>query len=226
MLYDANYLKYSRHRPKEEGQSMGLYHMRGDKDTLMFRIASIAYNHGFTPNMLTALGLTFGVACGTLFGLRLVPFAFALGFLSVFCDVVDGTIARKFYLESKVGLMFDSAADRVSEFAVVLGALAGGIIQPLGFVAIIGSTSLLGFRVASYSQDLKTDYVSFGRFERLIFIFVGLLVPVVWVSTLCFVVAGVFGLISSAQIAVFLHRKATSQNNKDWHPRRLSLQKA
>ena len=111
--------------------------------------------------------------------------------------------------------MFDSFADRASEFAVVMGALAGGIIQPLGILAIIGSTSLLGLRAASYRRGLKTDYVLFGRFERLVFILAGLLIPIVWISTLCFVVAGLFGLISSAQIAVTLCAKTTRKNRKD-----------
>ena len=185
--------------------------MRAGKDTVLFRIASAAHSWGFTPNMMTTLGLAFGLASGTLFALHAAPFAFAFGFLSVFCDVLDGTLARKFHLESKFGLLFDSAADRVSEFAVVLGALAAGIIQPLGVVAIIGSASLLGLRAASYRRGLKTDYVLFGRFERLIFILAGLLVPLVWLSTLCFVVAGGFGLISSCQIAVSLCRKGNQQ---------------
>jgi phosphatidylglycerophosphate synthase len=184
--------------------------MRAGKDTVLFRVANAAHSWGFTPNMLTVMGLAFGLASGTLFALHAAPFAFAFGFLSVFCDVLDGTLARKFHLESKFGLLFDSTADRATEFAVVLGALAGGIIQPLGVVAIIGSTSLLGFRAASYRRGLKTDYVLFGRFERLVFILAGLLVPFVWLSTLCFVVAGGFGLVSSCQIAVSLCR----QNSK------------
>jgi phosphatidylglycerophosphate synthase len=186
---------------------MGLYSMRTDKDAVMFRLACAAHNHGFTPNMLTALGLAFGLACGTLFAFRAAPFAFAFGFLSVFCDVLDGTLARRFHMETKFGLVFDSASDRITEAAVILGAVASGIVQPVGVFAIAGSVSLLAFRVASYRRGFKTDYVIFGRFERLLFIFAGLLVPIAWVSTLCFVVAGGFGLISAAQIAVSLSCK-------------------
>ncbi len=185
---------------------MGLYSMRAGKDSVLFRLASAAYSCGFTPNMMTALGLTFGVAAGTLFAFHAVSFAFALGFLSVFCDVLDGTLARKFNLETKFGLVFDSTADRVCEFAVVLGALIGGIIQPLGVIAIIGSTSLLALRAVSHRRGLKTDFVLFGRFERLVFILVGLLMPIILVSTICFAVAGGFGLISALQIAVSLRR--------------------
>jgi phosphatidylglycerophosphate synthase len=192
---------------------MGLYGRRAGKDTVMFRIALFAYNWGITPNMITALGLIFGVASGALFAFRVLPSAFVLGFLSVFCDVLDGTLARKFRLETKVGLIFDSTADRLTECAVVLGAIASGIIQPWGIVAIIGSTALLALRALSYRRGVKSDYVLFGRFERLIFILTGLLSPVVLLSTVCFVIAGVFGLVSSAQIASSL-RKRNSPNKE------------
>jgi len=186
---------------------LGLYSMRAGKDLVMFRIALAAHRFGFTADAMTAVGLAFGVASGFMFALRAAPFGFTFGFLSVFCDALDGTLARKFNQESKFGLLFDSAADRVAEFAVVFGALAAGIIQPLGVLSIVGSASLLTLRYTSYRKGRKTDYVLFGRFERLIFILAGLLVPVVWASTVCFVVAGGFGLSSAFQIAMSLSRK-------------------
>ena len=193
---------------------MGLYRMRSDKDHFLFRLAGAAHNWGFTPNMMTMLGLAFGVASGTLFAFGPIPFAFALGFLSVFCDVLDGTLARRFHLVTKFGLVFDSTADRVSEFAVVLGALIGGIIQPIGIISIIGSTSLLILRVESHRRGLKTDYVLFGRFERLVFILAGLLAPIVLVSTICFAVAGGFGLVSAFQIAFSLRHNPNRSNER------------
>ncbi len=189
-----------------KGHPLGLYSMRSSKDAVLFRIASAAYTHGLTPNILTTSGLALGLTCGTLFALHVYPLAFTFGVLSVFCDVLDGTIARKFHMESKFGMMFDSTADRLTELAVVLGALAGGIIQPIGVVAVIGSVALFASRFASYRRGLKTDYALFGRFERLIFILVGLLSPVVWVSTVCFVIAGTLSLVSSIQIAGTLYR--------------------
>jgi phosphatidylglycerophosphate synthase len=178
--------------------------MRSGKDAILFRLAATARNYGFTPNMMTAFGLASGVASGALFALRAFPFAFALGFLSVFCDVLDGTLARKFHLESRFGLVLDSASDRITEAAVVVGALMAGIIQPIGLIAIAGSVCLFAFRYVSHRSGLKTDYVLFGRTERLVFILAGLIAPFMFVSSLCFAVAGGFGLVSSCQIAVHL----------------------
>ncbi len=193
---------------------MGLYSMRSGKDAVMFRLASAAYSCGVTPNMLTAFGLALGVSSGTLFALRAFSYAFAFGLLSVFCDVLDGTVARKFHLESRLGLLFDSAADRVSEFAVVAGALVAGIIQPVGLVAVVGSASLLAMRAVSDRRGQRTDYAAFGRFERLAFILAGLILPFPWLSTLCFAVAGSFGLASSIQIALRLHKTKAETSAK------------
>ena len=185
---------------------MGLYSMRSGKDAVLFRLAATARSHGFTPNVITAFGLASGVASGALFAMHLLLFAFALGFFSVFCDIFDGTLAREFHLESRFGLVLDSFSDRVTEAAVVVGALMAGIIQPIGLLAIVGSVCLLCFRYLSYRRGLKTDYVLFGRTERLVFVLSGLLVPFALVSSLCFVVAGGFGLISSCQIAIHLRQ--------------------
>ncbi len=138
---------------------------------------------------------------------RQIPLAFASGFLSVFCDVLDGTVARKFRLETSFGLVFDAVADRASELAVVLGALAAGIIEPLGVVAVVGSTALFSLRVVSHSYGLETNYVMFGRTERLFFIMLGLILPFAAASTVCFIVAGTFGFVSSVQIIVFLSHR-------------------
>ncbi len=181
--------------------------MRAGKDAVLFRLASAVHSCGFTPNMITALGLCFGVASGAMFGYRLSVFGFGFVFLSVFCDLLDGTIARKFHLETVFGRVFDSVADRTAETAVVIGALAGGIIEPIGLLAIVGSVSLMLCRALAYARGLSTDYVLFGRVERLVLILCGLVAPFVMVSTLCFVAAGALGLASTTQIIITLLRK-------------------
>jgi len=188
---------------------MGLYGMRKCKDTLLFRIAVLAHNSGLTPNRMTALGVSLGICTGALLVFDELPFALLCGFLSVFCDVLDGTIARTFQEETFFGKVFDSIGDRISEIAVVVGALISGIIEPVGMIAIIGSISLLSLRGLSYSRRLNTDYVLFGRAERLVFILFGLLTPIKTISTLLFVGAGFFGIVSSFQIVAFLIHQHT-----------------
>ena len=121
---------------------MGLYGMRKSKDNLLLRIAVFAHNSGLTPNRMTALGVSLGLCTGALLVFGELPFALLCGFLSVFCDVLDGTIARAFQQETFFGKVFDSVGDRVSETAVVVGAIVSGLIEPIGVIAIIGSISL------------------------------------------------------------------------------------
>jgi len=188
---------------------MGLYSMRKRKDTLLFRTAVFANSAGLTPNRMTALGVSLGICSGALLVFDELPFALLCGFLSVFCDVLDGTIARALQKETFFGKVFDSVGDRVSETAVVIGAIVGSIVEPIGIIAVIGSISLLSLRALSYSRRLDTDYVLFGRAERLAFILFGLLTPIKTISTLLFVGAGFFGLVSSFQIVAFLMRRHT-----------------
>ncbi len=175
--------------------------MRSRKDKTLLNLAGTVRNIGFTPNMVTALGLLFGVGCGFSFAYRNMSMGFLLGSLSVVCDLLDGAIARTFNLETIFGLVFDSVSDRVSELAVVVGAIWSGIIYPVGAVAILGSFLLLMMRALSYLHSLSTDYVVLGRVERLVFIFLGLVAPFAEASTICFVIAGGFGFVSSCQIA-------------------------
>jgi len=176
------------------------------KDNALLCVAAPAHRSGLTPNKLTSLGLCFGVMSGILFVYKAVPLALLVGFLSASCDMLDGTVARVFRLKTTFGLVFDSVADRVSEIAVVLGALFGGIIEPLGIIAVVGSISLLLSRTLSYIQGLSTDYVLFGRVVRLVLILFGLISPITSASTLCFVIAGALSIVSSFQIIIYLCR--------------------
>ena len=186
---------------------MKCYSMRFRKDRLLLPLAQFVHRCGVTPNRVTALGLCFGIASGVAIAYRELPPALLLLFVSVFCDVLDGALARTFDRATAFGLAFDSVADRCAELAVVVGALLSGIILPIGVVAIIGSIALLLMRTVSYRYGLDTNYVLFGRVERITFIVIGLIAPSTSVSTFCFVMAGVFGLVSSCQIGVVLWRQ-------------------
>jgi hypothetical protein len=85
-----------------------------------------------------------------------------------------------------------------------LGALFGGKIYPIGILAIVGSVSLLSMRIMGRRYGIKTDFVWFGRGERLLFIFLGVLSPLLVINTGFFVIAGFLGFISSIQIILVL----------------------
>jgi phosphatidylglycerophosphate synthase len=186
------------------------YSMRFRKDRLLLPVALFVHRYGVTPNMMTTLGLCFGIISGVAVAYRELLPALVLLFVSVFCDVVDGALARTFDRVTAFGLAFDSVADRCAELFVVVGALLSGIILPIGVVAIIGSAVLLLMRTMSYRYGLDTNYVLFGRAERITFLVIGLIAPSTSISTFCFVIVGVFGLVSSCQIGVFLWHQRIS----------------
>ncbi|MGB8310939.1 MAG: CDP-alcohol phosphatidyltransferase family protein [Halobacteriota archaeon] len=191
------------------------YSMRFRKDRLLRPPAQFVHRYGITPNMVTTIGLCFGIASGIAIAYRELLPALVLLLVSVFCDVLDGAIARTFDRVTAFGLAFDSVADRCAELSVVIGALLSGIILPIGVVAIIGSVALLLMRTMSYRCGLDTNYVSFGRVERITFLAVGLIASSTAISTFCFVIVGVFGLVSSCQIGVFLwHQRVSSSTSR------------
>lgn len=191
---------------------MGLYSLKERKDHLLTSVATAAHEQGLTPNMVTTISLCFGVAGGTLIAVREIPLALLCGLISVFCDILDGAVARRFNQTTTFGLFFDSLSDRLCEIAFVLGAFVCGIINMIGLIAIVGSFTLLLFRTVGYLRSLNTDFTFFGRVERLLFIFIGLISPYVTFSTFCFVIAGGFGLVSSIQILISMSRRNTSLN--------------
>ncbi len=196
-------------------KGVNCYSMRFRKDRLLLPLAQFVHRYGITPNMVTTLGLCFGIASGVAVAYReLLPALFLL-FVSVFCDVLDGALARTFDRVTAFGLAFDSVADRCAELSVVVGALLSGIILPIGVVAIIGSVALLLMRTMSYQYGLDTNYVSFGRVERITFLVIGLIAPSTAISTFCFVIVGVSGLVSSCQIGVFLwHQRVSASTSR------------
>lgn len=189
------------------GKGVKCYSLRLRKDRLLLPFARFLHRYRVTPNSVTTLGLCFGIVSGVAIAYRELLFALLLLCASVFCDVLDGALARTFDRVTAFGLAFDSVADRCAEGAVVAGALLSRIILPIGVVAIIGSIALLVMRTVSYRYGLDTNYALFGRVERLTFIVIGLIAPSTSMSTFCFVMAGVFGLVSSCQIGVVLWRQ-------------------
>ena len=93
---------------------------------------------------------------------------------------------------------------------MVVGALLSGVVLPIGVVVIIGSAALLLMRTMSYRYGLDTNYMSFGRAERITFLVIGLIASSTSISTFCFVIVGVFGLVSSCQIGIFLWHQRIS----------------
>ena len=93
-----------------------------------------------TPNLLSALRLLsvpffvyFLIADGTVVGARI---ALVIYFAASITDIFDGRIARKYHLESNVGVVLDAGADQLFVVAGLVCPMILGIL-PVWFVVIL-----------------------------------------------------------------------------------------
>jgi phosphatidylglycerophosphate synthase len=77
-------------------KGVNCYSMRFRKDRLLLPLAQFVHHYGITPNKMTTVGLCFGIASGIAVAYRELLPALVLLFVSVFCDVLDGALARTF----------------------------------------------------------------------------------------------------------------------------------
>ena len=147
--------------------------------------------------MVTAAGLLFSIMAGLLAASSHLYMSIFLFMAGACLDAVDGSFARACGLSSEFGRYFDSICDRLSELAIIAGAVIGGI-PPSAFIVIAGSMLLLASRIHNHRRGLNSNAAMFGRPERLTLLIVGLLCPAP-LNTVVFIAAGVLCFISSVQ---------------------------
>jgi CDP-diacylglycerol--glycerol-3-phosphate 3-phosphatidyltransferase len=118
---------------------------------------------GVTPNAVTTTSLFLSILAGLALakGWFFVS-AFVMG-LTVFCDIIDGNLARKTGLISKGGAFLDSFIDRLAEGALFLGIAyfgGGGYVTVLAVLALITSfaVSYARARGESLGVDVKVGF--------------------------------------------------------------------
>ncbi len=81
----------------------------------------------------------------------------------IFCDALDGSLARASNKRTEFGLYFYGIADRFSELFFVIGAVLGANVPPSAFVVVEGAFTLLFARAYSHAQKCGTTPTTFGR---------------------------------------------------------------
>lgn len=118
-------------------------------------VVSILTSLGVPPVLVSLFGLAF-----SLYGALVVARgSLALGgvflLLSGFCDVLDGDLARRRGLASRLGAFLDSTLDRVAEFAYFGGFLYYFVNRPGGgsdFIFVVTLIALTGSVLTSYAR--------------------------------------------------------------------------
>lgn len=124
------------------------------------------------PLWLTAFGCFFGLLIPLLLFFNFAYFALVSLLLSGLCDVLDGSLARHQNKTSPIGAALDITADRLVEFAIILGLF---LIDPhkrgLPCLLMLGSvllciTTFLVVGIFSKNKSEKGFHYSPGLMER------------------------------------------------------------
>ncbi len=84
-------------------------------------VAKVIAAMGITANMLTIVGLFFGIGAGVCIALGRLKLAGALILVGGTFDLMDGAVARVSKITNPFGALLDSVVDRYSEGAVFVG---------------------------------------------------------------------------------------------------------
>jgi CDP-diacylglycerol--glycerol-3-phosphate 3-phosphatidyltransferase len=145
-------------------------------------IATVLNSAGFSPNKITICGLILNIITAHQISLGNFLESGILLILASSLDMVDGTLARMQNKVTKVGALFDSCVDRLSEAFIFLGLLAHYSTHQqethilfLIYVSIISSfmVSYLRARGEGLGVDCKVGFMT--RPERIVTMTFGLL---------------------------------------------------
>lgn len=139
---------------------------------------------GFTPNMLTMIGLVITGASGALIAAgQLVGGGLVLTFAAIF-DVLDGAVARVTGKVYRYGAFLDSTTDRYAEgftyIALLYYYVANGhhTVEPLLVIAALNGSLLVSYvRARAQSLGFVCDGGLLARPERVVLTVIGLLFP-------------------------------------------------
>ena len=154
---------------------------------------------GITPNILTFFGVIFvGIASFYIYNGEFLKGGFLL-LIGNLCDALDGTLARRFNLDSKFGAFLDSLIDRISDFLPLIS-LGLYYIENEHILLLSLSAALFSFLV-SYSRaraeglgiDCKVGIME--RAERSVVLIIALLTD--------FAVAGLLIITFGAAVTTF-----------------------
>jgi CDP-diacylglycerol--glycerol-3-phosphate 3-phosphatidyltransferase len=136
-----------------------------------------------SPNVLTVLGLLAGAAVGFFYAAERPGLAAAFIVVCGIFDILDGKVAKNADRKSLFGAIFDSSMDRYSEFFIYVGLayyFRHGWGLWLMFVAFLGSTMVSYTRARAEGLGVDCRVGMMQRAERLVLLFLGTLVGIVF----------------------------------------------
>ncbi len=153
--------------------------------------AQVAHNLGFTPNIVSLIGLTLAMFSAFFYAVAnfqplWILLATMLFLASGFCDALDGVIARIYQQTSVFGGFLDSLLDRYADAAIYVGLIIGGLCAPIwGLIALVGSMMVSYIRARAEAADVKMESIGLAeRAERILILSVTSIVAIFWLPAL------------------------------------------
>jgi len=187
--------------------------------------AKIMHKAGFKPNMVSALGVFFGIISGALYwiagnvpenmqGNTLLIALFML-LLSGFCDALDGALARLYGETTALGGFLDSMLDRYVDAAVLCGLILGGFCDQLwGLLALIGSLLTSYARARSEASNVPMETVGIiERAERILILAFSSIINALWINVpalnIGVIILAIASNITVIQRILYFHKKVS-----------------
>lgn len=200
---------------------MTFYEKRQRFESLSIKIGAVFSKLGLSPNQWTML--TIIPALVALYFLISSQFLYAAIFfiISGFLDMVDGAVARVMGKVTKLGAYLDTMMDRYVEAVIILGLLfvpLPGFVFPAPvwlFLYFMGSMMTTYAKSAAKEKDLVDKELKGGileRAERMLVLFVGILLAIVDLTYLTYVIVLLAILTNFSAIQrAFIAKRATEK---------------
>src|SRR5256886_9687975 len=167
---------------------------------------------GLTPNSVTTVGFLLTLAAALLYStglgtiLRVLDVVLAL-LVGAYFDAIDGAMARRFHLISRMGGILDSVLDRVGEIALYAGLFIGGLVPGwLSIWALSASLMVSYIRARVDVEGVKLKGVGLAERPERLLILVIATIFVAFDSLSIEVGVGLIALLSSVTIVERLYR--------------------
>jgi len=150
---------------------------------------TVKYLRRFNPNALTIIGI---IPQALFFYFMLNQQFMAAAFMIILSciDMFDGMIARATNRVTRFGAFLDSTVDRLSDFILIAGFYFAGLISLNLFLTLFVFSYLVSY-VRSRAElasngTIKFDVGLVERSERVIYLFIVLLLEIIWPNATVF----------------------------------------
>ena len=156
-----------------------LSRLKSYADRLLARPANFLVSLGFTPNVLTLIGLAIGIIAGIVLALGFFVAGGILILLTGFVDTLDGAVARNGHATTTFGATLDSISDRYVDCIVLIGLGVAGVNWLYVAAALMGSLLVSYVRAKAEGMGISCTVGVAERSERLLILAIGLIVGLV-----------------------------------------------